>query len=817
MKKLILLVVLMTALFGQENDTYGTFIKNFYYRWLMLTDTTANAIAGGQWVQDGRGNLTPFTIDGINNRIGIGKLNPAYTLDVLGTLQATILLGNGAGLTGIGTGTGGIINTGSTTIGADSDVDGVGEIAMQTRGVTRMTFTNSGGITFPLDMDFTLIGGVNGMSIDGTTFSVDGLNNRIGIGTATPIEELEVVGTIKTDTLDADFIEGIGNTITGNDSIFMIIATGQSNMAGQSGGVSAGDLATDARVLNWNAVAGAWVLADPSTVVEAERLHAAYLLADKNIIPFHFAKEIAETYNVQVRLLILASGGLTIGQWDDRGVGTYMDSIRSQLTASGVTEVDCILWHQGESNNGSTNAAYADSLTTVIDQFRAYAEVSAETPFIAGELLYQRSGGGSTDIQNTVYESLRTYTLDPYTAVAKIRHRPDTGMPGSHFSGAGLIDIGRLDYFAAWKNMPNNEDMVILPTDSLGHIANLDVIGTEIINGTIQSTPPYLSQGYYNAFRAVPAGGNSTVGSGLFIGALSEDNAIISSGCYYNSAGNMKPATTTASSIFFQNGNIYFRNDFGLTPAVNFTPTVNMTIVAGGNIGFNEINPESDIELTDNTPYITIHSSNATDVDLTRQGRIIYKGTQSGGEESTLGELEFSHDGAADDEKGQFVLRLNDGNDGTSPTVALVIESGGNVGIGTSNPGEKLHIDEASGTDGTGRWFANASVSTTDATITTIYTLATTTDRNYRLVANVSAAQDDGSNTMGTSWSFILKNVAGTVTESQDAVIGTEFDDSAGVSISGVVSGTDYLIQVTGIVAENWNWELSVDATVVAH
>ena len=148
---------------------------------------------------------------------------------------------------------------------------------------------------------------------------------------------------------------------------------------------------------------------------------------------------------------------------------------------------------------------------------------------------------------------------------------------------------------------------------------------------------------------------------------------------------------------------------------------------------------------------------------------------------------------------------------------AFVLEgSSGNIGMGTAVPSEKLHIDEAEGTDGTGRWFSNASVSTTDATITTIYTLATITDRAYRLVANIIGAQDDGSNSMGATHSFTLKNVAGTVTEQGDASI-QETDDSAGVSISGVVSGTNYLIQVTGIAAENWNWEISVDATIVAH
>ena len=138
------------------------------------------------------------------------------------------------------------------------------------------------------------------------------------------------------------------------------------------------------------------------------------------------------------------------------------------------------------------------------------------------------------------------------------------------------------------------------------------------------------------------------------------------------------------------------------------------------------------------------------------------------------------------------------------------------LGIGTTSPGEKLHIDAAGGTDGTGFWIANASVSTTDATLTTIYTVATTTDRAYRVLWDYIGAQDDGSNSMGALHSFTIKNVGGTVTEQGDISI-QETDDSAGIVLSGAVSGTNYLIQVTAIASENWNHEGTIRATIVAH
>ena len=196
MKRILLILFLISSLFAQAgNDRHGTYISTWYDALMMATDTTFNGIAGGQYMQDGRGNLSIFSVDGINNRVGFGMLSPQHPVDVVGVLRATSFLGDGSALTGIASGTGGVTNTGSTTIGADTNVDGSGVIDFQTRTVSRFTFDNAGGGTFPLDFNFTLTGGVNGVSFDGTTLSIDGANNRIGIGTATPAATLNILGT----------------------------------------------------------------------------------------------------------------------------------------------------------------------------------------------------------------------------------------------------------------------------------------------------------------------------------------------------------------------------------------------------------------------------------------------------------------------------------------------------------------------------------------------------------------------------------------------------------------------------------------------
>jgi hypothetical protein len=62
-----------------------------------------------------------------------------------------------------------------------------------------------------------------------------------------------------------------------------------------------------------------------------------------------------------------------------------------------------------------------------------------------------------------------------------------------------------------------------------------------------------------------------------------------------------------------------------------------------------------------------------------RQSRFIVKGEQDGNEVTTLGYIEFSHEGTGDDENGQLRIYLNAGSDGDTPTLAATIGSDGAV------------------------------------------------------------------------------------------------------------------------------------------
>ena len=103
-----------------------------------------------------------------------------------------------------------------------------------------------------------------------------------------------------------------------------------------------------------------------------------------------------------------------------------------------------------------------------------------------------------------------------------------------------------------------------------------------------------------------------------------------------------------------------------------------------------------DVTATDTTPEVTIINNTHEDTDGGREGKVIFKGQQSGGEESTLAEIQGSHDGTSDDEKGDLIFKTNDGSDGASPTERLRIDSNGSIltaTLGTDN----VHLGEGAG------------------------------------------------------------------------------------------------------------------------
>ena len=119
-----------------------------------------------------------------------------------------------------------------------------------------------------------------------------------------------------------------------------------------------------------------------------------------------------------------------------------------------------------------------------------------------------------------------------------------------------------------------------------------------------------------------------------------------------------------------------------------------------GTVTGNAADIKGDIISTDTSPDLTLKNTTQEDSDGGRKSTITFKGEQSGGEESTLAEIRASHDGTADDEKGDLIFKTNDGSDGASPTERLRLDSAGFVGINESAPSGILHVKGTSAAHG---------------------------------------------------------------------------------------------------------------------
>ena len=96
-----------------------------------------------------------------------------------------------------------------------------------------------------------------------------------------------------------------------------------------------------------------------------------------------------------------------------------------------------------------------------------------------------------------------------------------------------------------------------------------------------------------------------------------------------------------------------------------------------------------------NQTFENITTKNPTheDTDGGRESAISFKGEQSGGEISTLAQIQASHDGTSDDQKGDLIFKTNDGSDNDAPTEAARIESSRNVLIGKTAVGSTSGIE----------------------------------------------------------------------------------------------------------------------------
>ena len=79
-------------------------------------------------------------------------------------------------------------------------------------------------------------------------------------------------------------------------------------------------------------------------------------------------------------------------------------------------------------------------------------------------------------------------------------------------------------------------------------------------------------------------------------------------------------------------------------------------------VGVGISNPGTFVEIVSAAPYVTIRNSTQEDNDDGRESKIIFEGEQSGGEISTLAQIEASHTTSSDNQAGRLSFSTNSGS-----------------------------------------------------------------------------------------------------------------------------------------------------------
>lgn len=105
-----------------------------------------------------------------------------------------------------------------------------------------------------------------------------------------------------------------------------------------------------------------------------------------------------------------------------------------------------------------------------------------------------------------------------------------------------------------------------------------------------------------------------------------------------------------------------------------------------------------------------------------------------------------------------------------------------------------------------------ATVTTADATVTTVKTLTLTDEKVYHITVSVLARERDGSDrNLYHLEGLFFRTGAGNATQQGATTSITTIESEAGCACVFDVNGNDVRVRVTGVAAETWDWSAIMD------
>lgn len=158
---------------------------------------------------------------------------------------------------------------------------------------------------------------------------------------------------------------------------------------------------------------------------------------------YGFATEVLGKTTNPVGLIVNAQGGSSMAMWTKGSAeGLYEKSLLRAKEAQKWGKIKAILWHQGESNSGSSSVtAYPAQLKAMVDNFRSELN-EPNLYFVAGELAYWRGGGTASNAFNNMIRTISTFIPNSdYVSAEGLTPLIDASDP--HFDRASNIELGK--------------------------------------------------------------------------------------------------------------------------------------------------------------------------------------------------------------------------------------------------------------------------------------------------------------------------------------------------------------------------------------
>lgn len=213
---------------------------------------------------------------------------------------------------------------------------------------------------------------------------------------------IQIISGDETNTMDYKIVYQI------LPELDLFLCIGQSNMAGRGYMIeAAGDLNPIDNSylltpeLNWE------IASNPLNKYSSIRKG----LSVQRISPaYGFALNMQGKTTNPIGLIVNALGGSSMAQWTKGSIdGLYEKTLVRAKEAQKWGKIKAILWHQGESNSGSTAvAAYPNQFKAMIDNFKT--ELNEPNLYVvAGELAYWRGGGTGSTAFNDMIRTISTF------------------------------------------------------------------------------------------------------------------------------------------------------------------------------------------------------------------------------------------------------------------------------------------------------------------------------------------------------------------------------------------------------------------------